>query len=62
MQTALSAIMIILLPDFSVYMSNTAGVLQEVRTAYHSPAHEFIPGFFVGSVLLILIVVCVFTL
>ena len=47
-----------LLQDLPVYMSNTVGVLCEAGTAYPSRAHEFIHGFFVGSVLLILLVFC----
>ena len=42
------------LPDLTVYISNTAGVLSEAGTAYPSRASEFTPGFLVGSVLLIL--------
>ena len=48
-------------PDFSLtwlYMSSTAGILQEAGTAYPSRAPKFPPVFFffVGSVLLILLV------
>ena len=31
--------------NHTVYMSNTAGVLSEAGTAYHSRAPEFIRGF-----------------
>ena len=34
-----------LLPDLTVYMSNTIGVLEETGTAYLSRAPEFTPGF-----------------
>jgi len=34
-------------------MSSTSGVLKEAGTAYPSRAHEFTPGFVVGSVLFI---------
>jgi len=48
-----------LLPDLTVYMSNTVGVLLEAGTAYPSRAPEFTTGFLVGSVLLIFLVLCV---
>jgi hypothetical protein len=55
-----------LLPDLIVYRSNTADVLSESGTAYPSRAPQFIPGFLVSSVLLIILVfyavlLCVFT-
>jgi len=37
-----------LLPDLTIYMSNTAGVLSEAGTTYLSRAPEFTPGFFRG--------------
>ena len=43
----------------TVYMSNTSGVLWETRTAYPSRAPELTPGFFVGFVLPIILVLCV---
>ena len=42
-----------LLLDLTVFMSSMAGVLQETGTVYPSWAPAFIPGFLVGSVLLI---------
>jgi hypothetical protein len=36
------------LPDLTVYMSNTAGVLLKAGTAYSSRALGFFPGFFGG--------------
>ena len=48
-----------LYPDLTVDMSNTAGVLSEAETTYPSRAPEFTLGFLVGSVLLIVLVVCV---
>jgi hypothetical protein len=46
----------ILLPDLTVYVSNTAGVLQEAWTTYPYRAHEVTPGFLVGSVWLVFLV------
>jgi hypothetical protein len=48
-----------LLPELTVYMSNTAGVLSETGTAYPPRALELSPVFFVKSVLLFFVVFCV---
>jgi len=40
-------------------LSNTTGVLYEAGIVYPSRAPEFTPGFFVGSVLLIFLTLCV---
>jgi len=48
-----------LLPDLTVYMSNTAGVLSEAGLAYPSRANGFTLGVLVGSVLLVVLVFCV---
>ena len=42
----------LLLPDLTIYMSNTTGLI-EAGTAYRSRPTEFAPGFLVVSVLLI---------
>jgi hypothetical protein len=48
-----------LLPDLTVYIGNTAGVLKEAGTAYSSRASEYTPGFLMGSVLFIFLFFCV---
>ena len=44
----LSSITAKFLPDLTVFMSNTAGVLYEVGTTFLLRAHAFTPGFFVA--------------
>ena len=51
----LSSITAKFLPDLTVFMSNTAGVLYEVGTTFLLRAHAFTPGF----LWLILLVYCI---
>jgi hypothetical protein len=48
-----------LLPDLTVYMGNTAGILKEAGTVYSSRASEYTRGFFDGVCVVHLLIFCV---